>query len=161
MATTRVILTPESCNNMTCGLSTISTTEFRPVLAFDPTTDEYAVWTFIAPQGITNTLSAVLSLAGGAALAAATYWEVSLEAVTSGDSADLDSTTLYWGSVNTGNVTMSATQGIMVQLSITLTNADNITAGDLCRLKVSRDANHASDTFSGDAHLLAVEIREA
>lgn len=161
MATTRAIFTPESCANMTCGLSSISTTEYRPVLAFDAATDEYAVWTFIAPQGLTNSLSAVLSLTGNAAGTNSTYWEVSLEAVTSGDADDLDSTTSYWATVNTGNVAMPSTQGAMTQLSVTLTNADSIAAGDLCRIKVSRDANNGSDNFAADAYLLAVELREA
>ena len=49
----------------------------------------------------------------------------------------------------------------MVQLSIVLTNADGVAAGDYLRVRVNRDADNAADNFSADAYLLAVEIREA
>jgi hypothetical protein len=44
---------------------------------------------------------------------------------------------------------------------ITLTTIDSVTAGDGFRLKINRDANNASDTMTGDAELIAVEVRSA
>lgn len=161
MATTRMVFTPMHFDHATAGLTTITASGGvpRPVLAFDAATDEMVVFTQIAPQGLTGALSAILTLAGGAASTNSTYWEVSLEAFTDGE-VDIDSADSF-DTVNTGNVAMPATQGHTKTLAITLTNADSVAAGDLIRLKISRDANNASDNFAGDAYLLAVEIREA
>lgn len=160
MATTRAILTPLSAEFPSSAAAGLTVVGGRPVLAFDAATDESAVWTFVAPQGLTGALSCVMSLIGNAAGTNSTYWEVSVEAVSSADATDLDSTESF-ATVNTGNVAMPATQGHMVQLSITLTNNDSIAAGDYVRIKITRDANNASDNFAADAYLLTAEIREA
>ena len=131
----------------------------RPALAYDAATQETAYWTLVAPQGITGTLTAVLSLIGNAAGTNSTYWEVAIEAVTSADATDLDSTTSF-ATVNAGNVAMPTTQGHMVQVSITLSNTDSIAAADDVRISVARDADNASDNFAADAYLLAVEFRD-
>ena len=57
--------------------------------------------------------------------------------------------------------TTNATSGIPNSSEITLTTIDSVTAGDGFRLKITRDANNASDTMTGDAELIAVEIRSA
>lgn len=160
MATTRAVLTPLSAEFPSSAFAALTLVNARPALAFDAATDESAQWTFVAPQGLTGTLSAVLSLIGNAAGTNSTYWQVSIEAVTSADATDLDAGDSF-GTANTGNVPMPATQGHMVQLSITLTNADSIAAGDYVRVRVTRDADNGSDNFAADAFLLAVEIREA
>lgn len=157
MATTRAVLTPLSAEFPASAYAALTTVNARPALAFDAATDESVLWTFIAWQGISGALTAVLTLSGNAASANSTYWEVSLEAVGAGESATTDS----FATVNTGNVAMDATQGETSSLSITLTNDDSIAAGDLVRIRVTRDANHASDNFAADAYLYAVEIREA
>ena len=160
MATTRLVLSPLAAEFPSANFAALTLINYRPVLAFDAATDETAQWTFLAPQGMTGTLTAVLSLIGGAASTNPTYWDVSVEAVTTADATDLDAGDSF-DSINSGNVAMGATQGYMVQLSITLTNKDSVAAGDYVRVRVTRDANNASDTFAADAYLLAVEIREA
>ena len=156
---TRVILTPESAHFPSSNFPALTVVNQRPVLAFDATTDETAYWTFVAPQGLTGTISLVLSLIGNAAGTNSTYWEAQLEAVTSADATDLDSSTSF-DSVNTGNVAMPATQGHLVQLTITMTNADSIAAGDYVRVSINRDANNGSDNFAADAYLLVAELRD-
>lgn len=37
---------------------------------------------------------------------------------------------------------------------------DSLAAGEAFRLKVTRDADNASDTMAGDAELIGVEIKE-
>jgi len=131
----------------------------RPVLAFDAATDETAYWTFVAPQGWTGTVTLVLSYIMASATSGSLYWQAQLEAVTAGDAVDLDSATSF-DTANSGNGTVPATAGYMQQISITMTNADSIAAGDLVRLSVNRDADNASDTAAGDAYLISVEIRD-
>lgn len=157
---TRAVLTPTSAEFPTSNFPALTLVNARPVLAFDATANETAYWTFIAPQGLAGSLTAVLSLIGNAAGTNATYWQVALEAITSADALALQSTTSF-DTANTGNVAMPATQGNMVQLSITLSNADSIAVGDYVRLSVTRDAANGSDTFAADAYLLAVEFKDA
>jgi hypothetical protein len=157
---TRIVLTPYSAEYPSSNFPALATVNQRPVLAYDASTQETAYWTFIAPQALSGTMYAVLSLIGNAAGTNSTYWEVAVEAVTSADATDLDSATSF-ETVNTGNVAMPSTQGHMVQLSITLSNKDSIAAGDYVRISVARDADNASDNFAADAYLLAVEIRDA
>lgn len=60
------------------------------------------------------------------------------------------------------NGAANGTSGIVTVKSITTTNIDGITAGDLFRVRVSRVGNDATnDTASGNAQLVAVEIRSA
>lgn len=164
MAITRVPIHPHSYDYATAGQTMLPVTGGtpRPAMSFDPAVDQYAVYTTVAPQGLTNTLSVVLTLMGDAAGTNSTYWEASVEAVTHGEanSENLLSADSF-ATANTGNVAMPTTKGKIVSLSITLTNADSIVAGDYVRLKIMRDANHASDNFAAVAWLLALELREA
>ena len=96
----------------------------------------------------------------GAASTNSTYWEVAVEAITPGDSVDLDSTTSF-DSVNTGNVAMPSTQGYQTSVTITLTNGDSVAAGDYVRISVARDADNASDNFAADAYVSVVELKDA
>lgn len=160
MAKTRAVLSPLSAEFPTSNFPALTVVNTRPALAYDAATQETAYWTFIAPQGLSGALSCVLTLIGNAAGTNSTYWEVAVEAITSADATDLDSAASF-DTVNTGNVAMPATQGHMVQVSITLTNADSIAAGDYVRVSIARDADNGSDNFAADAYLLAAEIREA
>jgi len=160
MATTRYALTPESAHFPSTNFAALTAlANGRFVLAFDKDTDEAAMWSFVAPQGLSGALSAVLFLASSTGSAAAAYWEVSVEAITPADAQAVG--TDSFDTANTGNITMPATTLYENTLSVTLTNADSIAAGDHCRLRVSRDANNGSDAYAYDAYLTLVEIREA
>lgn len=156
---TRAVLTPFSAEFPTSNFPALSVVNARPVLAYDASTQETAYWTLVAPQGLTGTLSCVLTLIGNAAGTNSTYWEVAIEAVTSADATDLDSTTSF-ATVNTANTAMPATQGHAVQVTVTLTNDDSIAAADYVRISIARDADNASDNFAADAYLLVAEFRD-
>lgn len=157
---TRFIGTPYSAEFPASNFPALTLSNRRPVLAFDAGTDETAYWSFIAPQGITGTITCVVTYAMASATTGAVYWQAALEAITAADAVDTDATTSF-DTANSGNGTVPATAGYMQQISITMTNADSIAAGDYVRLSVNRDADNASDTATGDAYLLAVEIRDA
>jgi len=63
-------------------------------------------------------------------------------------------------SVNAADVVPGGTAGDPVSKSITLTNADSIAAGDLFRLGIRRDTDHANDTATGDFCITAIEIKD-
>jgi hypothetical protein len=157
---TRFVGNPYSAEFPSSNYPALTLSNRRPVLAFDASTDETAYWSFVAPQGITGTITCVVTYAMASATSGAVYWQAALEAITAGDATDSDATTSF-DTANSGNGTVPATAGYVQQISITMTNADSIAAGDYVRLSVNRDADNASDTATGDAYLLAVEIRDA
>ena len=156
---TRYTLTPESANFPSSNFPAFTRINERPVLAFDAGTDEKCYWSFVAPQGITGTLTLVLFLMAASATSGAVYFQAQVEAVTPADAVDLDAATSF-DTANSGNATVAATAGYLFSISITLTNADSIAAGDLVRIALNRDADNASDTATGDVYLLAAEFRD-
>lgn len=162
MATTRVVLTPFSAEfppNAYPGLSTINA---RPTLAYDASTQETAYWTLVAPQGLTGALSCVITYMMASATSGNIEFEVAVEAITDADATDLDATTSFDTVNSSGATAVPGTAGYIDQVSVTLTNADSIAAGDLVRISISRDADDATnDTATGDLYLLAAELREA
>jgi hypothetical protein len=56
----------------------------------------------------------------------------------------------------------NGTSGIETVTEITITTIDSLAAGNRFRLKVFRNADDATnDTMTGDAELIAVEVRSA
>jgi hypothetical protein len=88
-------------------------------------------------------------------------FDVAFEAVTSGDSLDLDASSSF-GTVNGGSdSTVPSTAGHMKQITITCSNLDSAAAGDYLRVSVARDVADSADNASGDCYVLAVEISDA
>lgn len=158
---TRAILTPEGAHYPATNFPALLLSNRRPVLAFDASTSETAYWTFVAPQGVTGTWTAVISYAMASATTGGVAFDVALEAITSGDALDTDAATSF-DTVNGGNDSaVPGTAGYMEQISITLTNADSIAAADLVRVSVARAVANGADTATGDCYALSVEIRDA
>ena len=134
----------------------------RPVLAFDATTDETTRWTFIAPAGLTGAITLVVTYIMASATTGSVRFQAQLEAVTDGDSTDLDAGTSF-DTANSAGATVPGTAGFIDQLSITMTNADSMAAADYVRLSLNRDADGTSgtDDAAGDCYVLAVELRDA
>lgn len=157
---TRFVGTPFSAEFPASNYPQLTLSNRRPVLGFDAATDETAYWTGIAPQGLTGTITVVITYAMASATSGNIYWQAALEAISDGDATDTDSATSF-DTANSGNGAVPGTAGYIDQISITMTNADSIAAADYFRLSVNRDADNASDTATGDAYLLAVELRDA
>lgn len=157
---TRFVFTPEAASFPSSNFPALTLSNRRPVLAFDASTDETAYFTGIAPVGWTGTVTAVVHYAMASATTGNIYWQAALEAITPGDATDTDATTSF-DTANSGNGAVPATAGYEQSISITMTNADGIAAGDYFRLSINRDADNASDTATGDAYLLAVELKDA
>lgn len=162
MATTRVSLTPESASFPLTNFAPLSTINERFCLMFDASTDETAYWTFVAPQGLSGALSLVVSYIMASATTGSVRFEGKVEAVTAGDATDLDAGTSF-DATNSAGGTVPGTAGYLQQITITLTNADSIAAGDYVRVSLNRDADGTTgtDDATGDCYVLAVELREA
>lgn len=157
---TRFIGTPESAHFPSSNFPQLMLINQRPTLAFDAATDETAYWTDVAPQGLTGTITVVVSYIMASATSGAVYFQAALEAITAADATDLDAGTSF-DTANSGNGTVPGTAGYMQQISITMTNADSLAVADYYRLSLNRDADNGSDTATGDAYVLAVELRDA
>ncbi len=139
-------------------LTTIHSTARRPVLAFDAGTDETAYWTFAAPANWSSTLKVRIYYAMASATTNSVVWTASVEAITDGDSTDLDAAESFDTANAVTDAVPATTAGKLGVAEITLTNHDSSASGDYVRLKVTRDADNASDNATGDAYLLHVEL---
>ena len=134
----------------------------RMTLCFDATTDETCYLEGIAPQGLTGTLTLVVYYIMASATSGSVRFGAQVEAITPGDSVDLDSTTSF-DTTNTNGGTVPGTAGYEQSISITLTNADSIAAGDEFRISFYRDADGTSgtDDATGDACVKKIELRDS
>lgn len=159
MSTTLFVGTPLAAEFPASNFPQLLLSNRRPALAYDAATKETAYWTFQVPQGFTGTPSAVLTLAMASATSGNTIWDVAIEAITSGDATDTDATTSFDADNVSSSVAAPATAGYITQTTITLTNNDSMAVSDYIRVSVARDAANGSDTATGDAYLLSVELR--
>lgn len=160
MATTRFVFTPTAAEFPSANFPALAVDgQSRPYLAFDTTTAETCYWTFVAPQGLTGALTAIVTYRAASATSGTAAFSVALECITDGDTTDTDSASSFATANSPSAVTVPGTAGYIDQYSITLTNADSIAAGDYARLSLAR--NVSSDNASGDLQVLAVELREA
>ena len=158
--TTRFVGTPLSAEFPASNYPQLTLSNRRPVLAFDDSTSETCYWTTVIPQGWTAPATAVISYAMASATSGGVAFDVAVEALTSGDATDTDATTSF-ASVNTGtDAGVPGTAGYMEQISVTLSNLDSATAGDLVRFSLARATSNATDTATGDAYVFALEIRD-
>ena len=135
--------------------ATLSTRNSEPVLQFDTTTQEGAVFggnipSFYAGGSIKVTIWASLASATSGTLG----WVAAFENM-NGQDTDSDG----FASDQTGTAaTVPATSGQAMTHSITFTQAqaDSVAAGDAFRLRIRRDVSN--DTAAGDAELIRVLV---
>jgi hypothetical protein len=133
----------------------------HPVLDFDATTNESAVFSGVMPQHYAGTtgVTVYIHYAMSTAEALTVDWDAAFELIGDQDQ-DLDAD--GFAAVNSvDDTTVPGTSGLVDIVSIAFTDGadmDSVTAGDGFRLKITRDA--VSDDAAGDAELLFVEIRE-
>ena len=160
---TRFVGLPESAHFPSSNFPQFTQSNQRPVLAYDAATDETAYWTDIAPQGLTGTITAVITYAMASATSGTVGFQVAIEAISDGDAIDTDATTSFDTVNNSASTTVPGTAGHIDQISVTCTNADSIAAADYYRVSLNRDADGSAitDSATGDAYVLAIEIRDA
>jgi hypothetical protein len=154
---TYAVFTAEHNQPTATAFATLDTRNSIAVLDFDDATDESAVFVSIIPEAASlgSGLKIRLHWMATTATSGNVVWDVSLERMTT----DLDSDS--FDTIASGTAAANGTSGILTVTEITLTTIDSVTAGDGFRLKVTRDANNASDTMTGDAELVVCEVRSA
>ena len=154
---TYAVFTPDDNQPPASAFATLDTRNSILVLDFDAATDESAIFVGVVPEAASlgSGLKIRLHWMATTATSGNCIWDLSLERMTT----DLDSDS--FDTIASATTATSGTSGIITVTEITLTTIDSVTAGDGYRLKVTRDANNASDTMSGDAELVVVEVRSA
>lgn len=158
------VFTPLHNEPPAANFATLDTRNGHPVLDFDAATDESAVF-----RGVLNRSYAGLGIvvkliwAATSATSGTCRWGAQIERIAAG-AQDLDADS--FATADTAGGTADATNGETTETEITLSSGaemDSLVAGEMFRLKVFRDADGTSgtDDMTGDAELVAVEIRNA
>jgi hypothetical protein len=131
------------------------TTRYR---AFDPGTDEYINHQVVVPDSLAATGNVTITLwTRGDATADSSGLDViwSFDYVGRDDAETYDAA--YASSAFAAETYTTVNDTTLFEVTQTIA-VGSFTAGDLLYFRVWRDADNASDTYNGDAHILAAEI---
>lgn len=157
----RFVLSPYAAEFPSSAFPQLLLVNRRPALAFDAATNETCYWTVRLPDDWDTGSDPTATVAYVMASATSDDVDVDMavEAVSDGDSVDLDAATSFDTTNSADNTTVPGTAGYLDMISVTLSNHDSSAAGDYARISLTRDA--ASDTAAGDMYVLWVEIEDA
>lgn len=157
---TLCVFHPQQNEPPSTNYATIDSRNGHMVLDFDATTGEAAIFSAVLPRhyaggGITVYIHYAMSTATSGTCG----WLVAFERI--GDAQqDIDSDGFASDQTVTA-VTVDGTSGNVDIVNVAVSNGanmDSIAVGELFRLRIKRDV--ANDTATGDAELLAVELKE-
>lgn len=155
------VFTPLHNQPPSSSFATLDTRNSHPVLDFDAAADESAIFGSILPRHYDGGgVTVMLVWLASTATADDVVWDVAFERHQD-DTDDLDSDS--FAAVNSATATCASASGEPQYTDVAFTDGadmDSVAAGESFRLKVTRDADNASDDMTGDAELLRVEIRE-
>lgn len=158
---TLLVFVPATNEPPTSNYATRDNRNVHPVLDFDPTTNESAVFTAIMPQHYAGTTGITVYYHYSMSTAEADTVDIDGAFERIGDQQlDVDGDS-FAAVQSVDNVTVPGTTGLVDVASCAFTHGaqiDNVVAGELFRFKVTRDA--ANDDAAGDMELHAVELRE-
>jgi hypothetical protein len=154
---TYAVFTPDNNQPTATAFATLDTRNSIAVLDFDDAATESAVFVGILPEAADVSSGLIVSLRWMATTATSgdVRWSVAWEK----SNTDLDSDS--FDTATAATATANGTSGIVTVTNITCTTIDSLAAGDLFRLRVQRVGGDGADTMTGDAELVAVEIRSA
>ena len=139
-------------------------TNLRPCVAFDATTDEGVLVTGVVPQNYSNSSNLRLRIiycSETTTAAKKVRFDATTEFRTPNAGSESLDTDNFDASVDSVTGTFSTTAYDGREATITLTPATTPAAGDLFRIKLTRDANHATDDdLTTDCFVMAVELYE-
>lgn len=158
---TLLIFTPLANEPPASNYATLDTRNSHPVLDFDAGTDESAVFAAVLPRNYAGGgITAYLHWAATSATSGDCVWNAAFERIGEG-SQDIDSD--GFASAQAVTATAPGASGNVDIAAIAFTDGaqiDSIAVGESFRLKITRDADNGSDTMTGDAELVAIELKE-
>lgn len=158
---TLLIFTPLANEPPASNYATLDSRNSHPVLDFDAGTDESAVFTAVLPRNYASGgITVYVHWAATSATSGDCVWNAAFERIGEG-SQDIDSD--GFASAQAVTATAPGTSGNVDIAAITFTDGaqiDSVAVGEAFRLKITRDADNGSDTMTGDAELVAIELKE-
>lgn len=160
---TLLIFTPQANEPPAANAASPDLRNQHPVLDFDDTTDESAVFSAVLPRNYAGGgLTVYIHYAMTSATTGKVRWDAAFERIGDGQ-LDIDSDSFATAkSVNLAAV--DGTSGNVDIASIAFTDGaeiDSVAVGELLRLQITRKpSDGTNDTAVGDAELLAVEVKE-
>ena len=141
--------------------ATIDVRNQHVVLDFDDSTDESAVFKGVMPRNYSGGgITVYIHWSAAGVTTNNVIWDVSFERIGDGQQ-DVDSD--GFAAVNSVTDAAPGTDGHVTIANVTFTDGadmDSVAVGELFRLKITRDADNASDTMAADAELHAIELKE-
>ena len=163
MATTDslVIFRPPDNEPPSSNFATVDIRNLHPVLDFDDTTQEIAIFTGIMPRNYSALgITVYVHYAATTATSGTGGWDVTFERIGDG-SQDIDADGFATAQTITA-ATVPATSGNVDILNVAITDGaagtDSVAVGESFRLRIRRDV--ANDTATGDLELVMVELKE-
>ena len=154
---TLAFFTPMTSQPPATAFATLDTRNSIAVLDFDDASVESTTFVGVIPEAavLTSGITARIHWMATTATTGNCRWRVEFErAGTDNDADSYDTATEAHSAAN-------GTSGIETVTGITATTIDSLVAGDRFRVRVSRVGNDATnDTMTGDAELIAVELRQ-
>lgn len=150
--------TPMTSQPPATAFATLDTRNSIAVLDFDDSAVESTTFVGIIPEGavLTSGIIARIHWTATTATSGNCRWRVEFEKA--GTDIDADS----FDTATEAHSATNGTSGIETVTAITCTTIDSLAAGDRFRVRVSRVGTDATnDTMTGDAELIAVELRAA
>lgn len=156
-------LPDNSANNAPPGIVRVKSSAAAPTpfflqALFDAATDEMLMWKTVMPTNYASSPVMKVRYKMASATSGAVRFEGRVAAITPGDSEDMDA--IAFDTTNSNGGTVPGTAGHVAEISITLTNADSLAAGDEVIFYLRRDADGTTgtDDAAGDAEVVGVKI---
>lgn len=156
--------TPQCNEPPAANAATFDLRNQHPVLDFDASTDEEAVFSDVMPRNYGGGgTTAYIHFAGTTAVSGYGVWQGAFERIGDGQQ-DIDSDG-FASFVSSGQVAVPATSGHVKICTITFTDGaqmDSVQAGEGFRFRLRRDADgtSADDSATGDLELRFLELKE-
>ena len=156
---TYAVFTPRDSNPPATLFATLDTRNSIAVLDFDDgATNEATIFGGVIPEAADLSAGLIVSIRWMATSATSGNCRWGAEWEKSGTDLDANS----FDTATEAHTAAPATSGIEAITTLTCAALDSLAAGDRFRLRVYRDSSDTTnDTMTGDAELIAVEIRSA
>lgn len=151
-----------SANNAAPALLRVKSSAGAPTpyflqLAFDAATQEQCCWSLRMPADYASALTMKVLYKMASATSGGVVIEGRAGAVTGDDSTDVDA--LDFDSANaSGTSAVPGTAGYLKEISLTLTNADSVAAGDFMVVFLARSVAAGGDDATGDMEVVSVAL---
>ena len=165
MATVSEYFTPKAASLFSSGIPEpvlINGTGTIPwplwAYAFDAAADEYFYFDWVVRNyGSGNLTCNIFWESRAGSTTGNVVFSAAIGCITSGDASSIEAKTLATATTVTDAV--NGTAKGMKMSSVTISNLDSITNGDWVMLRVGRLGSNGSDTMSGDATIIGVELQ--